>query len=120
MKPSVLILALAMASASALAISASFCGVLNTQRRLSSTGSTILALAATLIIGTLASAATSTMASEPGVIEVPTNTSTLSRSEEHTSELQSLMRISYAVFCLKKKKHRNHINTHTNNLKTTL
>src|SRR3546814_9276617 len=27
------------------------------------------------------------------------------RSEEHTSDLQSLMRISYAVFCLKKKKH---------------
>src|SRR3546814_8026166 len=34
------------------------------------------------------------------------------RSEEHTSELQSLMRISYAVFCLKKKKQINHI-THT-------
>src|SRR3546814_6843362 len=33
-----------------------------------------------------------------------------SRSEEHTSELQSLMRISYAVFCLKKKKQ--HIKTH--------
>src|SRR3546814_5325081 len=32
----------------------------------------------------------------------------LARSEEHTSELQSLMRISYAVFCLKKKKR-----THT-------
>src|SRR3546814_1426740 len=31
----------------------------------------------------------------------------LSRSEEHTSELQSLMRISYAVFCLKKKKKSN-------------
>src|SRR3546814_4617467 len=30
----------------------------------------------------------------------------LGRSEEHTSELQSLMRISYAVFCLKKKKTR--------------
>src|SRR3546814_1835090 len=30
-----------------------------------------------------------------------------SRSEEHTSELQSLMRISYAVFCLKKKKKNN-------------
>src|SRR3546814_8859095 len=30
-------------------------------------------------------------------------TAALSRSEEHTSELQSLMRISYAVFCLKKK-----------------
>src|SRR3546814_2509707 len=29
------------------------------------------------------------------------------RSEEHTSELQSLMRISYAVFCLKKKKKKN-------------
>src|SRR3546814_3850276 len=34
------------------------------------------------------------------------------RSEEHTSELQSLMRISYAVFCLKKKK-RNNKHTHT-------
>src|SRR3546814_1576418 len=31
--------------------------------------------------------------------------SDMSRSEEHTSELQSLMRISYAVFCLKKKTH---------------
>src|SRR3546814_2452220 len=31
----------------------------------------------------------------------------LFRSEEHTSELQSLMRISYAVFCLKKKNHKN-------------
>src|SRR3546814_5614690 len=30
-----------------------------------------------------------------------------SRSEEHTSELQSLMRISYAVFCLKKKNNKN-------------
>src|SRR3546814_10003164 len=33
------------------------------------------------------------------------------RSEEHTSELQSLMRISYAVFCLKKKKHATTIST---------
>src|SRR3546814_5358253 len=31
----------------------------------------------------------------------------IARSEEHTSELQSLMRISYAVFCLKKKKNFN-------------
>src|SRR3546814_9826533 len=30
----------------------------------------------------------------------------ISRSEEHTSELQSLMRISYAVFCLQKKNHK--------------
>src|SRR3546814_10577848 len=34
-------------------------------------------------------------------------TSNKSRSEEHTSELQSLMRISYAVFCLKKKNTNN-------------
>src|SRR3546814_5658392 len=34
------------------------------------------------------------------------------RSEEHTSELQSLMRISYAVFCLKKKKNTQHKSTH--------
>src|SRR3546814_5856243 len=34
------------------------------------------------------------------------------RSEEHTSELQSLMRISYAVFCLKKKKYENAYTTH--------
>src|SRR3546814_7397436 len=33
-----------------------------------------------------------------------------SRSEEHTSELQSLMRISYAVFCLKKKKNKKRTN----------
>src|SRR3546814_5092078 len=38
------------------------------------------------------------------------DTSMPARSEEHTSELQSLMRISYAVFCLKKKKMK--INTH--------
>src|SRR3546814_3601022 len=43
----------------------------------------------------------------------------VARSEEHTSELQSLMRISYAVFCLKKKKNniryqtRKNINKHT-------
>src|SRR3546814_10916170 len=34
----------------------------------------------------------------------PAVTASVFRSEEHTSELQSLMRISYAVFCLKKKK----------------
>src|SRR3546814_9182405 len=32
----------------------------------------------------------------------------VARSEEHTSELQSLMRLSYAVFCLKKKTHVTH------------
>src|SRR3546814_5207562 len=34
------------------------------------------------------------------------------RSEEHTSELQSLMRISYAVFCLKKKSTHTHMHIH--------
>src|SRR3546814_5157736 len=38
-----------------------------------------------------------------------------SRSEEHTSELQSLMRISYAVFCLTKKTNNNKQHTHTVN-----
>src|SRR3546814_1664459 len=36
------------------------------------------------------------------------------RSEEHTSELQSLMRISYAVFCLKKKNKKTKHHTNTN------
>src|SRR3546814_1612672 len=47
---------------------------------------------------------------EPGtdIIEaVPMPQAIQARSEEHTSELQSLMRISYAVFCLKKKKIQN-------------
>src|SRR3546814_1235613 len=39
------------------------------------------------------------------------------RSEEHTSELQSLMRISYAVFCLKKKKQENQKTKHKRHLK---
>src|SRR3546814_5726131 len=61
---------------------------------------------------------------------VDTRATSRSRSEEHTSELQSLMRISYAVFCLKKKKNkktvmqnkhiktRKTINTHDNNTTT--
>src|SRR3546814_4610485 len=40
-----------------------------------------------------------------GPIIAPSIAARMRRSEEHTSELQSLMRISYAVFCLKKKKH---------------
>src|SRR3546814_4450055 len=42
----------------------------------------------------------------PEIAEMDLNPvfATSTRSEEHTSELQSLMRISYAVFCLKKKK----------------
>src|SRR3546814_5432810 len=40
------------------------------------------------------------------------STIALKRSEEHTSELQSLMRISYAVFCLKKKKNKLYAEIH--------
>src|SRR3546814_1222952 len=43
----------------------------------------------------------------------PTAPPRAARSEEHTSELQSLMRISYAVFCLKKK-HNKHKNNNAN------
>src|SRR3546814_5171306 len=43
---------------------------------------------------------------------------TTTRSEEHTSELQSLMRISYAVFCLKKKTHQKTQTTHTSQQNT--
>src|SRR3546814_5607160 len=54
-------------------------------------------------------------ATEPwcqGLNNRPAHSSASPRSEEHTSELQSLMRISYAVFCLKKKKHRIHATLH--------
>src|SRR3546814_2183667 len=42
-----------------------------------------------------------------GIVHMPIPVVFAHRSEEHTSELQSLMRISYAVFCLKKKKTNN-------------
>src|SRR3546814_3560898 len=47
---------------------------------------------------------------EDGRLELDTNPveNAIRRSEEHTSELQSLMRISYAVFCLKQKKKQQH------------
>src|SRR3546814_5806179 len=47
---------------------------------------------------------TSDIASHAGLFEAYVASRYFERSEEHTSELQSLMRISYAVFCLKKKK----------------
>src|SRR3546814_3334014 len=49
-------------------------------------------------------------ASRAACLRVAETAAAGARSEEHTSELQSLMRISYAVFCLKKKK--THYNTH--------
>src|SRR3546814_1043260 len=53
-----------------------------------------------IIIGEIQARA-NTLARLPGATDLPRE----QRSEEHTSELQSLMRISYAVFCLKNKKH---------------
>src|SRR3546814_5337213 len=49
----------------------------------------------------------------------PFHSHELKRSEEHTSELQSLMRISYAVFCLKKKKHKTNKKTISSYVQTT-
>src|SRR3546814_10304256 len=57
-------------------------------------------LAISLIFGTLASTACSGQCCR----RRSTSSPPIGRSEEHTSKLQSLMRISYAVFCLKKKK----------------
>src|SRR3546814_4187947 len=50
---------------------------------------------------------------DPAELDAGDDRSALMRSEEHTSELQSLMRISYAVFCLKKKTTQNHARTQT-------
>src|SRR3546814_12106863 len=61
-------------------------------------------------VGVVSQINTRSAASTSASKRSPTTRGT-SRSEEHTSELQSLMRISYAVFCLKKKKqntNRNH------------
>src|SRR3546814_6449872 len=51
-------------------------------------------------------------AATQGIDQGRSQTGDLDRSEEHTSELQSLMRISYAVFCLKKKKRSTSTTTH--------
>src|SRR3546814_7501415 len=47
-------------------------------------------------------------------------TSEMARSEEHTSELPSPMRISYAVFCLKNKRHRQHHHARTHAITSTI
>src|SRR3546814_4289049 len=50
---------------------------------------------------------------QPRETPMPNAPEIIPRSEEHTSELQSLMRISYAVFCLKNKQPRSYTNTST-------
>src|SRR3546814_7399516 len=56
-------------------------------------------------------------AASAAVCHDPPHQGVAGRSEEHTSELQSLMRISYAVFCLKKK-NKNNYTPHTTVLET--
>src|SRR3546814_1334840 len=51
------------------------------------------------------------------ILSRPASTAGTGRSEEHTSELQSLMRISYAVFCLKKKQKTTQTRKRTETLK---
>src|SRR3546814_7361237 len=64
----------------------------------------------------LADQAVERSANRPATVTINQGT-VLNRSEEHTSELQSLLRISYAVFCLKKKTspHTHNITTQTDN-----
>src|SRR3546814_9468715 len=56
---------------------------------------------------------------DEGTVIADNTAAALKRSEEHTSELQSLMRISYAVFCLKKKKPKRNINSKSKKQKKT-
>src|SRR3546814_9809561 len=63
----------------------------------------VVALGGWLAAGTALAQASETL---PMGVPGPDAGATEDRSEEHTSELQSLMRISYAVFCLKKKKQK--------------
>src|SRR3546814_7527278 len=72
------------------------------------TGIDAALITAILAVGWLANLATSTeyfMLFGHRQLRMLTMSHIVMRSEEHTSELQSLMRISYAVFCLKKKKN---------------
>src|SRR3546814_20607844 len=57
----------------------------------------------TLFRSTVSGVSASSKSSQSSMDSMPLASTLLIRSEEHTSELQSLMRISYAVFCLKKK-----------------
>src|SRR3546814_9262998 len=84
--------------------------LLRAQRRLGTPGDAAVAAYVILVLfekNNILSRGDESLGSLPvanAIEEMPR--SALDRSEEHTSELQSLMRISYAVFCLKKKKHK--------------
>src|SRR3546814_1824632 len=68
--------------------------------------SALLAVVPALLLALLVDAQTPTIATQNGRHALIVDGAPFLRSEEHTSELQSLMRISYAVFCLKKKKNK--------------
>src|SRR3546814_4135305 len=63
----------------------------------------ITIVAATVLAGLILTLLTAPQYTAKSRIEVAREQANIVRSEEHTSELQSLMRISYAVFCFKKK-----------------
>src|SRR3546814_4111496 len=76
----------------------------NSQISVNLSGANVKAISQTLSGGDLTTTGTSfAIADVAAVGGAMSFTTTNGRSEEHTSELQSLMRISYAVFCLKKK-----------------
>src|SRR3546814_8024881 len=62
------------------------------------------------LLGRNGSGRSTTIKSIMGLVPPTSGQIRFGRSEEHTSELQSLMRISYAVFCLKNKKSTNQLN----------
>src|SRR3546814_3792121 len=74
-------------------------------RTMSGRGGATRTAAAPAATTTSTRSATADQGSETWRTTSPRSSSSTTRSEEHTSELQSLMRISYAVFCLKKKKY---------------
>src|SRR3546814_961984 len=67
------------------------------------TGAEVQRPLATVVIGGIVSSTLLTLLVLPGLYRLAWRRPRTARSEEHTSELQSLMRISYAVFCLQKK-----------------
>src|SRR3546814_1170765 len=69
----------------------------------SSNGTSATAMTSAAVTGRKNSAPDLSANGVANATPAPTSSVSAARSEEHTSELQSLMRISYAVFCLKKK-----------------
>src|SRR3546814_7317922 len=109
-----------LARVSADAARASACGAsrqfaaprLTAKGRIPKMTDVVIAGAARTPVGSFNGSLSSLAASKLGALAIK---EALKRSEEHTSELQSLMRISYAVFCLKKKKQHDIISYNNRN-----